>query len=360
MKLSTEEPVIPDSLKLQEIGLDQLDTQTLTDSLDIVKVEDTIPAESDSLATPNLPENQQPKDLAAQRLAVQKQLTAAETELKKVQTRVLALNGLMQRYDRELVPLALFSQATIHNRRGTARESMESIYAGMLSQFPDNKYTNALEDMLAGEEVRLIDPEEEAQELLLDRALGLAESEPDSMRVILEELSASEYPPISLRAYFRLGWHYSFEVADTTAAKPYLAKVLELDRNGEYGSLTTRFFDGKKFKLPKPEIPVDSLTVSDSLAVAADSTAFADSLNVSDTEEEPEQKPEPEPEIEEEESPPEAPLDIDLPQEPKPDETLPELTSPDETAPETPLSEEDLPPKDGDGSPPPNPDGLTD
>lgn len=209
------------------------------------------------------------RQVEAQRKQLQRELTSAQNDLDRVQKRLDALDAILLSYDRELVPLALFSKANILSKTGADREQMEAIYSDMLVGYPSNKYTNALEDMLAGDPVRLIDPEEEAQELLMEEALGLAESDPDSMISLLEELATSEYPPISLKATFRLAWYYSFELPDTTAAKPYLSQVLELDRNGEYGSLAARFFDGTKFKFPKDE-PVDSLAQSDSLAMEAE------------------------------------------------------------------------------------------
>ncbi len=209
------------------------------------------------------------RELEAQRKTLQRELTAAQNELEQVQKNLDSLDAVLLRYDRELIPLALFSKATILNKIGPDIEGMEAIYQDMLTEYPTNKYTNALEDMLAGEPVRLIDPEEEAQELLMEEALGMAESDPESMLTLLEELAASEYPPISLKATFRMAWYYSFELPDTTSAKPYLSKVLEVDRNGEYGSLVTRFFDGTKFKFPKDE-EADSLAVSDSLATEAE------------------------------------------------------------------------------------------
>ncbi len=260
------EPSLPD-LQIKDLpGFDLNKPESLApDSLDF-ELADEEPQKEAGEEKPVIDEEAEARrQIEAQRKELQRNLTSAKNDLDRVQKRLDALDAVLLRYDRELVPLALFSKATILNKIGPDREQMEAIYADMLEEFPSNKYTNALEDMLAGEPVRLIDPEEEAQEILMEEALGLADSDPSAMISRLEELAASEYPPISLKATFRLAWYYSFELPDTTAAKPYLSKVLEMDRNGEYGSLTARFFDGTKFKFPKDE-PADSLAQSDSLA----------------------------------------------------------------------------------------------
>jgi len=293
--------------------------------------------------------------------------------LNQTRDRLEAMDALFVRYDRELTPMALFSQANIHSRTGPDRPSMEEIYSDMLTRFPNNKYTNAMDDLLAGETVRLIDPDEEAQELLLDRAFGMAESEPDSMLVILNELAASDYLPISLKANYRLGWFHTFEVPDTTAAKPYLDKVLELERTGEYGSMTSRFYDGRNFKLRSGDELPDSLAVADSLQALADSTAVADSLKPADGQEpepqaEPEIKPqEDSPDLDKEESPdsdeaeggevkPETLPEKPTPEEPKPEEPLPDQPAPDGESPEEPPQDDGQPGDDG-GSQTLTPDG---
>ncbi len=365
-EIETEIVPEPDSLETPDLEPAQ---EALADSLGAFDLNAEASAESDSLAMETAEEVVEP-DPQALRQSLTQQLTGAESQLERVEKRLETVDGLLQRYERVLIPLALFSQASVHSKSGPDRQQMEAIFARMSENHPSNKYTNALEDMLAGNPVRLIDPEEEAQELLLDRAFGLAEAEPDSMLVILNELKDSEYLPISLKANYRLGWHYTFEAADTTAAKPYLNKVLELERSGEYGSVTSRFFDGSKFQLNKFDAIIDSLAIVDSLAALADSAAVADSLARGE-EGKPEDEPEPEigvnedlqPQVEVEAESETAPPPNVVPDEPSPEEKMPQAPLPDDPAPdelppdETP-PEEDLPGDEG-NSPPLNPDVPT-
>ena len=357
----------------ESLGLPDMDPELYAeaDSLDLPELDLEVPAEADSLA--GIDEQEKAPDPEEQRRQLQQRLSAAETDLNQTRDRLEAMDALFVRYDRELTPMALFSQANIHSRTGPDRPSMEEIYSDMLTRFPNNKYTNAMDDLLAGETVRLIDPDEEAQELLLDRAFGMAESEPDSMLVILNELAASDYLPISLKANYRLGWFHTFEVPDTTAAKPYLDKVLELERTGEYGSMTSRFYDGRNFKLRSGDELPDSLAVADSLQALADSTAVADSLKPADGQEpepqaEPEIKPqEDSPDLDKEESPdsdeaeggevkPETLPEKPTPEEPKPEEPLPDQPAPDGESPEEPPQDDGQPGDDG-GSQTLTPDG---
>lgn len=342
-----EEPVVPEKPDVSRTEGLEIDTEPVLDLIDLPEIDLLEPesSEPDSLGVEEDEAEEEPiidaeaeakRELEAQRKALQRELTAAQNELEQVQKNLDSLDAVLLRYDRELIPLALFSKATILNKIGPDVEGMEAIYQDMLTEYPTNKYTNALEDMLAGETVRLIDPEEEAQELLMEEALGMAESDPESMLTLLEELAASEYPPIRLKATFRLAWFYSFELPDTTAAKPYLSEVLELDRNGEYGSLVTRFFDGTKFNFPKDE-EADSLAMSDSLATEAETLEDEQPQElehpVLDSEEEIDsaegmavEKPE-----EEEEPPPQE--DLDSPESVEPQEDMPPVEDTEEDPP---------------------------
>ncbi|MBW6514664.1 MAG: tetratricopeptide repeat protein [Candidatus Syntrophosphaera sp.] len=293
----------------------------LPESLFIADHGQTEPQLPDSLALAEVSEEPEPPpDPAEQRRLLDQRLISLQTELSALETRVANLEGILQRYDLELVPLALFSQASIHSKTDADSSRVQAIHARMEEEFPGNKYTNALGAILSGAPVRIIDPEEEAQELRLDQALGLAEAQPDSMLAVLGELAESVYTPIRLRSNFRLGWYYSFEAPDTTAAKPYLEEVLNLQQEGEFKDLTTRFFDGTHFmlgtfdklvatleeadririleeqrlaaeadslkRLEDERAIADSLappsdleTIPDSLAIEADSTAVPDSLS---------------------------------------------------------------------------------
>ncbi len=202
---------------------------------------------------------------AEQRKKLEQSLTTMQAELKNNQDRLAALDEILDRFEREIIPLALFSQACVYQKIPGGNEQMQVLYNRMQEEYPANKYTRALENMLAGKPIRLIDPREEEQYLLLDKALGYAETYPDSMLIILNELVNSDYPEIKLKANFRLGWYYTFEARDTTAAKPYLAKVLEYDSDTEYTTITAKFFDGKNFQLNRFDQLLLSFTESDSL-----------------------------------------------------------------------------------------------
>ncbi|MDZ4120962.1 MAG: hypothetical protein U1C33_00980, partial [Candidatus Cloacimonadaceae bacterium] len=190
------------------------------------------------------------------------------------------------------------------------------------------------------EPIRLVDRYQEEQEKKLDTALSIAQAEPDSMVMILEQLIDSDLDLIAMKAKFRMGWHLTFEAPDTTAAKPFLDDVLKSSLAGEYGTLTRRFYNGQKFLFNSTS------PVIDSISAIIDSSAVADSLWMDDSgealEEDDVLAPLPEDDIEPEtESPPHedhsgVEQDLDKPIDPK--QIVP--------APEDENTQEDTPPKD--------------
>lgn len=295
------EPAILDSLAIPEIKVEE-PAPEYPDSLDIPVIEaaETEPALPDSLASELVAA---PPDPAQIRQALEQSLASLQADISAAETRRTNLAELFKRYDKELIPLALFSQASILSKSGLTGDSLASINLRMQGDYPGNKYANALTALLNGAPIRLIDPAEEAQELSLDNAFGLYETDPDSMLVVLNELSASEFGDIRLKANFRLGWFYTFQQPDTTRAKPYLEEVLKIQRSGDYADLTARFFNGSKFNFNTFSNLVDSLavqaaadslrlleeqkTAADSLAAIADSLTAADSLATPETTEQP-------------------------------------------------------------------------
>ncbi len=256
-----EVPIDLSDIALEPVSIDLEEEDT------ILVFEENQDAPADSLDLQTEPTEPSP---AQQRQELERQLGKLDTDVAALESRIVNLDGILKRFDTEIVPMAYFAKAGIYNKNLDASEEIERIHDLMAETYPDSKYTNALKAMRAGNPIRLIDPVEEAQEQRLDFALGLAATAPDSMLVILEELAASDYSSIRLKASFRLGWYYTFEAADTTQAKPYLENVLNLEQTGDYSTMTQRFFNGSEFEFPRTFVEKDTLAAADSVSTDKD------------------------------------------------------------------------------------------
>ena len=200
--------------------------------------------------------------------SLQAELQSTQTRMASLDTRIKEHEGILERLENEFLPQVYFTKANLLKKLGNHDDALLAIQDTMQTAFPDNKYTNALGMLIADEPVRLIDPEEDRQTELLDLALGFGTEEPDSMRVLLEQLVDSSYPQLALRANFRLGWMYSFEVVDTTLAKPYLNAVLDHPQGGDYATWVRRFYNGTNYCFP--EEPKEDAEESEEAAEAAE------------------------------------------------------------------------------------------
>ncbi len=196
--------------------------------------------------------------------ALQRQKTSAEAELTALQNRIDNLQKVITRFDTEVIPFVTFARANLYLKLNRKDPEIADLLSFMRESYPGNKYTNALGQLYAGDPVRIIDPELERQESLLESALG--EPNPDSMLVQLQRLSSTTDPLIQLRANYRLAWYYAIQQADTTSARAYFDAVLKAQDGGEYALLTRKLYDGKKFLIYQQTAVRDSL-VPDSLQV---------------------------------------------------------------------------------------------
>ena len=201
----------------------------------------------------------------------QTELQQTRTALASLDTKILEREGILIRLNNEFLPQVYFTKANLLKKVKANDEELQAVQNTMQTDFPQNKYTNALNMLIAGETVRLIDPEEDRQSVLLDQALGFGAAQPDSMRIILEQLTDSNYPQLALKANFRLGWMYSFEVVDSSLAKPYLNAVLAHPQGGEYAAWVRKFYDGTEFVFPKEEtgdVEVDDTVIQEEAEVS--------------------------------------------------------------------------------------------
>ena len=264
--VSIEEVQFADSLNTEEIiepKPDIPDAVTQNDlTLDIDNPQSAEHAES----PPETPEKAlSPEELYASINTLERRL---ETEQKQLEE----LNEILRQFDTEILPFCYYSMFTIQNKISGREDETEEIHQTLIQRFPRSLYTAAANAVVAGKKPTLTDPDWEEAEIAFDAALEMYPDNPDSLISAMQDFIESEYSDLSIKANYRLGWHYSFEAPDTTLAKTYLNVVLEYDEPPEYKQLVLRFYDGQKFL--KRESDYSYIQVPDSLL-----TADPDSLN---------------------------------------------------------------------------------
>lgn len=219
-----------------------------------------------------------------------KQALARKTQLEQS---LGTYDTALKRFQSEILPFCYFSMYSIYHEMKNRNENAELILGIMQELFPRNIYTRAAFAIKNGKVPQLKDPDLEAAEDAFDLALGYYPQAPDSLLQSMESFTESPYPQLKLRAYYRLGWYYSFEAPDTSLAKSYLKEVLNTSDSGDYGITVRRFYDGAKYLLRESSFP-DSSNVQDLKESAEPDTSFdtgtatpADSLQYMEEESEP-------------------------------------------------------------------------
>ena len=264
--LLTEETAITPNSSLTEadenlVAVISDSLSSTPDSLAIADLQDKESTPEDSLATK---ERDRIAAAAERKRELLVQIRQTESQLTALQGRITRIGEIIEQFDTETIPFCMFAMGSVLNDHFPERPDNAQLYSNMLENYPNSKYTRALNSLQKGQTVRLIDPLEESQEQLMDKLFGMVSTAPDSALAGLGEMLQSPYSRFKLAANFRLGWYYSFENSDTTRAKPYLKFVLDDTNAGDYASLTRRFFDGNKF-LVWDKVALDSLVVQDSL-----------------------------------------------------------------------------------------------
>ncbi|PKN80275.1 MAG: hypothetical protein CVU48_02725 [Candidatus Cloacimonetes bacterium HGW-Cloacimonetes-1] len=264
-------------------GIDSM--KVASDSTDLMVLHTT--TEIDSLADEvDLADTLQ-TDVAEPAVNPDLEIAKIEAQKEQIQTRITSLENSLTLFQNELIPFCYFAKGSIYKNKLSNLSAVDSLYALMLRDYPDDKYTISLNQMRKGEAIRLIDKMRVKSETMLDTALGYAETMPDSMLIMLNELTEETAFGTGMKADFRLGWYYTFEAPDTLQAKEYFNRVLADPNSGDYGLTLRRFYDGKRFLFSNSPLFADSVTVIDSVRTdslfIADSLAVADSLNVQDS-----------------------------------------------------------------------------
>ncbi|MDP8268581.1 MAG: tetratricopeptide repeat protein [Candidatus Tenebribacter davisii] len=151
-------------------------------------------------------------------------------------------------YQIEFVPFAKFAKLWLYKEVLIDSAKIESIYNELKSEYPDNKYTYAADQFLAGQDSIIITTRKHIGETTqYNAAIRQFETRPEeaieSLLPITEDVD-NEYRN---KAFYSLGYINYFILSDSLAAKPYLDSVLTNKKYPAYSNEVEKFYDGDKF-----------------------------------------------------------------------------------------------------------------
>ena len=150
-------------------------------------------------------------------------------------------------YDEQYIPYMYFIKAVIYDYIKDDQNKVFEMANYLTNDYPDNKYTIALQSYLAGEEVDFLTLDEKDNLRNYEEAMNLLSDSTATAISKLEEIAEDDDNPLSIKANFTLALTYFIDLQDTTSAKPYLNKVLLKSPQSDYSTFINKFYNGKSF-----------------------------------------------------------------------------------------------------------------
>ncbi|MDP8204784.1 MAG: hypothetical protein P9L95_09660 [Candidatus Tenebribacter mawsonii] len=151
-------------------------------------------------------------------------------------------------YQKEFIPFAKFTKLWLYKKVLTDSVEANSIYNELLTEYPENKYTYAAEQFLAGKDSIIITTKKYIYETTeYDYAISKLEIDPEQTIESLLPIANNIDHEYRYKALYGLGYINYFMLADSLSAKPYFDSVLAYPSNSEFKTEVSKFYDGENF-----------------------------------------------------------------------------------------------------------------
>ncbi len=151
-------------------------------------------------------------------------------------------------YQKEFIPFAKFTKLWLFKKVVIDSIKAGVIYNELLADYPDNKYTYAAEQFLAGKDSINITTRKQIRETAeYNFAIHYVETQPEKSVEFLVPIANNNQHEYRLQALYSLGYINYFVLIDSLSAKPYFDSVLAYTENSEYKTEVSKFYDGNNF-----------------------------------------------------------------------------------------------------------------
>ncbi|MBT3754839.1 MAG: tetratricopeptide repeat protein [Candidatus Cloacimonetes bacterium] len=151
-------------------------------------------------------------------------------------------------YQKEFVPFAKFTKLWLYKKVLFDSVEVDSIYNELLTVYPDNKYTYAAEQFLAGKDSIVITTKQYINETAeYSNAIDKLETHPEQTIESLKPIANNTNHEYRYKALYGLGYINYFLLADSLSAKPYFDSVLAYPENSEFITEVSKFYNGENF-----------------------------------------------------------------------------------------------------------------
>ena len=151
-------------------------------------------------------------------------------------------------YQKEFVPFAKFTKLWLHKKVLVDSIEVDKIYNELLTDYPDNKYTYAAEQFMAGQDSIVVTTRKHIYETAeYNDAINHVEIQPEKSVESLTPIANSTQHEYRYKALYSLGYINYFLLADSLSAKPYFDSVLTSKDNSQFKIEISKFYNGENF-----------------------------------------------------------------------------------------------------------------
>ena len=231
--------VIIDSLEIA----DSLMQITMIDSLEIA---DSLMQTTmiDSLLQTTIPDsskNDEKKEIETRKAELQTEYNSLRALIENAEENILL-------YQKEFIPFAKFTKLWLHKKVLINFTEVNKIFNELQSDYPDNKYTYAAEQFLAGKDSIVIATKKFINETAeYNVAIDQIETQPEKTVETLLPIANDTQHEYRYKALYSLGYINYFMLADSLSAKPYFDSVLADTEHTIFKTEILKFYNGENF-----------------------------------------------------------------------------------------------------------------
>jgi len=198
----------------------------------------------DSLLQTTIPDsskNDAKEDIKTQKINLQ-------TEYNSIKSLIRNAEENISLYQKEFIPFAKFTKLWLYKEVLIDSIEVNKIINELQSDYPDNKYTYAAEQFLAGKDSIVIATRKHINETAqYTDAVNHIETQPEKTVESLLPIANNTQHEYRYKALYSLGYINYFLLADSLSAKPYFDSVLAYAENTIFKTEILKFYNGENF-----------------------------------------------------------------------------------------------------------------
>ena len=243
---SLQQATILDSSKINDVDILQTQLDSLFVIIDTLEIADSLlqTAKVDSLLQNTVLDSakiNQKEEIEIQKANLQTEYDAIKLLIENAERNILL-------YQQEFVPFAKLTKLWLHKKVLVDSIEVDKIYNELLTDYPDNKYTYAAEQFMAGQDSIVITTRKHINETAeYNDAISHVEIQPEKSVEFLLPIADNIQHEYRYNSLYSLGYINYFLLTDSLSAKPYFDSVLASKENSQFKTEISKFYDGENF-----------------------------------------------------------------------------------------------------------------